>query len=191
MTPLDWLIVVILGLSVILAVEQGLVFEVLTLGGVAVGYLLAAWNYSRFAPRFLPYVKSAPVAELASFLTIFFIVLLVAGIAGRIARWSAKAAGLRWFDRVLGGVFGLARGVAIVSVIVLGFSVFAPASRVVADSRLGNYFLVVARGAVWVAPSSLRQRLQTAMEELRKEEAPTQKKSKDGSQNHFPAPGRT
>ncbi len=187
MTPLDWLIVVILGLSVILAVEQGFFFEVLTLAGVVLGYLLAAWNYQRFAPRFLPYVKSVPIAELASFLTIFFVVLLLAGIAGRVARWSADKAGMRWFDRALGGVFGLARGVVIVTVIVMGFSVFAPASRVVADSRLGNYFLVVARGAAWVAPSSLRQRLHAALSEVGRgtnEPAATQGKAKDGQPKH-------
>lgn len=166
MTPLDWLIVAILAVSVVLAAEQGFVFELLTLGGVVVGYLVAAWEYQRLAPRFLPYVKSARLAELAGFLTIFFAVLLLAGIGGRIARWSLKQAGLHWFDRVLGGVFGVIRGAAIVAVLLLGMAAFGPGARAVGESRLGNYFLVLARGVSWVAPAGVRQRLHDALGEL-------------------------
>lgn len=166
MTPLDWLIVAILAVSVVLAVEQGLVFELVTLGGVAVGYLAAAWNYQRVAPWFLPYAKSAKVAELAGFLTIFFAVLLAAGIGARVARWSLKQAGLRWFDRALGGVFGVVRGTAIVAVVVLAMAAFAPGARAVDQSRTGSYFLALARGASWMAPATVRQRVRQAMDEL-------------------------
>ena len=56
--------------------------------------LLAAWQYQRLAERFLPYLKSPWLGEIAAFLIIFLAVMIVAGIAGRIARWIMKEAGL-------------------------------------------------------------------------------------------------
>ena len=172
MTALDWLIIAIFAVSVVLAAEQGLIFELVALGGVVVGYLAAAWNYQRLAPWFQSYVKSARVAELAGFLTIFFAVLLLAGIGGRIARWSVKQAGLHWFDRVLGGVFGVIRAAVIVAVLMLGITAFGPGAGAVNNSRLGSYFLVLARGVSWVAPSGVRQRLRDALEDLERKPSP-------------------
>jgi membrane protein required for colicin V production len=167
MSGLDWVIVVTVGLSVLLATAEGFFFEIFSLAGAVLGYLFAVWGYARWAPWFLPYVKSEAIAQLVSFLTIFFVVLLLAGIAGRIARWAGKAAGLRWIDRLLGAAFGLVRGVVIVTVLVLGLAAFAPGSSVLASSQLGGYFLVLAHGASWVAPSEVRARFRAGVDALR------------------------
>lgn len=157
MTGLDWLIVGILVLSVILAAAQGFFFELFSLAGVVVGYLLAAWEYQRIAPWFAPYVKNEWVAHAAAFLSIFVAVTVLAGFIGRIARWAMKEVGLRWFDRLLGAAFGLVRGALVVSVLVMALAAFGPGSVKLAESRLGSYFLVVGRAATWVAPYELRE----------------------------------
>ncbi len=159
MNGLDWAIVAILVLSVLLAAAQGFLHEVITLAGVVVGYLLAAWEYWRVAPWLAPYAKSDAVAESVAFLAIFFAVVIAAGIIGRLARWLAREAGLGWADRVLGAVFGLVRGSAVVAVLVLALAAFAPGSQMLGRSSLGGYFLVAARGMSWLAPATLRQKL--------------------------------
>lgn len=174
MSGLDWVIVVTICLSVLLATAEGFFFEIFSLAGAVLGYLFAVWEYARWAPWFLPYVKSEAIAQWVSFLTIFFVVLLLAGMAGRIARWAGKAAGLRWFDRLLGAAFGLVRGVVIVTVLVLGLAAFSPGSRTLEASQLGGYFLVLARGASWVAPGDLRARLREGVEALRRVTTPGQ-----------------
>lgn len=70
----------------------------LSAGGVGV---------SKGAAWFREYVAASWVANAAGFVTIFFGVIFVAGVAGRIARW--KAAGLQWDDRELGAAFGETR----------------------------------------------------------------------------------
>lgn len=157
MNWLDWLIIVGFVLSVITAAAQGFFFELFSLAGVILGYLLAAWEYKRVAVWFIPYVKSDWVANAAGFLVIFIAVAVLAGVAGRIARWAMKEVGLRWFDRVLGAVFGLVRGVLIASVLVMALAAFGPGSKTLAESRFGSYFLVVGRAATWVAPYELRE----------------------------------
>ncbi len=158
MSGLDWIIAAVVLLSVLLAASQGFFYELFSLAGVVFGYILAVWGYTRVAAWYAPLVKSAWVAEIAGFLTIFIGVVLLAGILGRLARWFFKEAGLRWFDRLLGGAFGLVRGVLVVAVLLLALTSFAPDSRFVAQSSVAPYVLVVARAAVWIAPAQVRSR---------------------------------
>ena len=127
-----------------------------SLAGTILGYLLAAWEYKRITPWFLPYVKNEWVANAAAFLVIFLAVAILAGIVGRIARWAMKEVGLRWFDRILGAAFGLLRGALVVAVLVMALAAFGPGSKMLAESQFGTYFLVVGRAVSWVAPYELR-----------------------------------
>lgn len=167
MTAVDWVIVAAVLLSVVLAAAQGLIFEVFSLGGVVVGYLLAAWEYPRVAARYAPYVQAAWAANLAAYVTIFFAVVVLAGIVGRIARWGAGTAGLRWFDRVLGGAFGLVRGLLLVMVVLLATTSWAPGNVWLARSRMAPYLLVMARGAVWLAPAEVRREFRDGINRMR------------------------
>jgi membrane protein required for colicin V production len=173
MNVLDWIILVIIMLSVFLAVSQGFVFEIFSLAGTVIGYLLAAWGYGRVAPWFLPYVKSEAIADLAGFLTIFFAVALLAGAIARIVRWAIREVGLRLVDRVLGGAFGLVRGIVIVTVGVMAITAFAPDSPQLAGSQLAGYFLVGGQGASWLAPSVVRQKFREGIVRLRQATAPS------------------
>ena len=167
MSAIDWIILAIMMLSVFLATMQGFFFEIFSLAGTVIGYVLAAWGYGRIAPWFMPYVKSDAIADLAGFLTIFFAVVLLAGILARIVRRAIKQAGLRWADRFLGGAFGLVRGVVMVTVGVMAFIAFAPDSPQMARSQLAGYFLVAGQGASWLAPSAVRQRFREGVARLR------------------------
>jgi membrane protein required for colicin V production len=166
MTAADWLILAVIVFSVLVAAAQGFMYEVFSLAGVVAGYLLAAWGYRQVAPWYVPYVKTAWVADLCGFLTIFLLVVLLAGCIGRIARFGMKEAGLRWFDRLLGGIFGLVRGVALVMVVVLALASFSPGLTVLARSRTAPYLLVLARAAIWVAPSQVRQQFRAGMDAI-------------------------
>jgi len=167
MTPVDWVIVAAIVLSVVLAAAQGLIFEMFSLAGVVVGYLLAVWEYQRVAAWYAPYVQAAWAANLAAYVTIFFAVVVLAGMVGRIARWGASTAGLRWFDRVLGGAFGLVRGLLLVMAVLLAMMSWNPGSAWLAKSRVAPYLLVMARGAVWLAPSEVRREFRDGLNRMR------------------------
>lgn len=168
MSGLDWIILGVILFSVLLAAAQGFFFEMFSLAGALVGYVLAAWQYERAAPWFEPHVKSAAVANAGGFFMIFTAVMLLAGAAGRITRWMMKEVGLRWVDRILGGAFGLVRGVAVVTVAVLALAAFVPESKALERSELSRYFLVLGRGASWLAPAEVRQKFQEGIVLLRK-----------------------
>jgi membrane protein required for colicin V production len=165
-TGLDWLIVGILVVSVLLATAHGFFYELFVLAGSVLGYLLAAWNYKRLGAWLLSYAKNEWIAQGAAFLAIFVCVLFLAGAAGRVARWAAQGVGLRWFDRLLGAAFGVVRGALIVMVMVMAMAAFGSGSRLLAESRLGSYFLLMGRGASWVAPTELRARFRDGLHRL-------------------------
>lgn len=168
MVAIDWVIIAVLGVSILVAAAQGFFFEVFSLAGVVLGYVLAAWEYWRLAPWYMQYMKSQAAANVAGFVTIFVLVCVIAGVAGKVTRWAMKEVGLGWADRLLGAAFGLVRGVVIVSVGVLALATFYPDSGLFQGSQLGRYFLVTARAASWVAPSDVRQMFHDGATALRK-----------------------
>ncbi len=169
MTGADWAIVGVIALSVLMAAASGFFVEIFSLAGVVVGYVLAAWGCARVGAWFVPYVKTAAIANLAGFLTILFAVMIAAGMAGRVMRWAVKEAGLRWVDRLLGAAFGLVRGLVMVTAVLLALAAFAPGSRLLRDSQFAGYFLVAGRGASWLAPAEVRRKFREGLDVLRNE----------------------
>ncbi len=187
MSGLDWVIIAVVFISVLLAAAQGFFYELFSLAGVVIGYLIAAWGYSRVALWYAPFVKSAWIADFAGFLTIFIAVVLLASIVGRLARLAFKEVGLRWFDRLLGAAFGLVRGVVAVAVLLLALTSFAPDTNLLAQSSIAPYALVVARAAVWVAPGQVRARFYEGLKAVREMRVPDLQAG-EGKQNAASAP---
>jgi membrane protein required for colicin V production len=166
MNPADWLICGIVLLNVVAAAMQGFFSEALTTAGLVVGYLVAAWRYRSLADWFESFLKNPWLAEVLGFLIIFFAILVLFGVAARIARWVMKQAGLRPFDRFLGAVLGLLKGGLMVAVILMGMTAFEPTSKFLGNSQLAPYFLVVGRAAIWMAPPELRARFYQGLDLL-------------------------
>src|ERR1700730_7585729 len=166
MSPADWIILGLVVLNVVAAVMQGFFAEALSMAGLIVGYIVAAWQYQHLSLWLESFLKNEWLAEILGFLVIFFAVVLLFGIAGRIARWVMKEAGLSGFDRFLGGVLGLLKGGLMVAVILMGLTAFSPTAKLLEDSQLAPYFLVAGRAAIWVAPSDFRARFYEGLDLL-------------------------
>ncbi len=167
MNWVDGVIVLVLIVSAVLAAAQGMFVEIFSLAGVFAGVVLGSWEYDRLAPWFLQFVKSQNTANLAGFLAIFFGTVLLAGVAGRIARWAVRQVGLGTVDRLLGGVFGFIRGAAVVSISLMGMAAFIPDSQPLMNSSLAPYFLLAARTVTWVAPLEVRTKIREGVVALR------------------------
>ena len=166
MTAADWLIVVVVLLNVVSAAIQGFFAEALSMAGLVIGYVVAAWQYPGLAAWFSTFLKNDLLADIFAFLVIFFAILIVFSIAGRVARKLMKAAGLSGFDRFLGALLGLVKGGLVVAVVLMGMTAFTPTSSMLEKSELAPYFLVVGRAAIWVAPSALRARFYEGLDFL-------------------------
>ena len=157
MNVADWIILLALVISVVQAASSGFFQEAFGIAGLVFGYLLASWQYPRLAGHFAAYISSKWLGEIVAFLAIFFGVMILAGILGKIVRWIVKeATGLRLIDRFFGGILGLLRGCLLIAIVLVSMTAFTPTSKWLQGSALAPYFLVVGRAAIWVAPTELR-----------------------------------
>jgi membrane protein required for colicin V production len=166
MSLADWFICAVVLLNVVTAAMQGFFSEALTMAGLVVGYLVAAWKYRGLAEWLESFLKNPWLAEILGFLTIFFAIVLLFGLAARAARWLMRQSGLSGLDRFLGAILGLLKGGLMVAVILMGMTAFTPTSKLLANSQLAPYFLVVGRAAIWLAPTELRARFNQGLELL-------------------------
>lgn len=114
----------VLGLSVVVGVMRGFLSEVLAL----VGWLVAWFAARQVAPGLAPSMPGGGGVSLGlAYAVVFVGALLVCGIVAWLLRQVIRASVLSGADRVLGGVFGLARGVLIGLVVALlvGFTPLA------------------------------------------------------------------
>ncbi|MEK6594744.1 MAG: CvpA family protein [Pseudomonadota bacterium] len=119
MTVFDYAVLITIGLSVLLSVIRGLVREVLALLAWAAAFLAATLFGGKLALLMPAEIPSAEMRLLAGFAGIFFAVLLLMSLVAMAVSGLVKSAGLGVEDRILGGVFGLLRGLMIVMVLVL------------------------------------------------------------------------
>ncbi len=115
MTWFDYVVIAILGLSVLLAVIRGAVREITALAGWAAALILSGLFAQELA-QWLPASLSQVLRAIIAYLIIFLGVLLLSGVTGLLLAKLFRAAGLGLADRALGALFGLLRGAAIVFV---------------------------------------------------------------------------
>lgn len=121
MAVLDWVFAGVLLVSLVLGAWRGLVYEVLSVLGWIVAFVLAQW----FAPQVSQMLPMGGAAEPVRYAAGFVVVFVGAAFAAGLAAWLAKklidAVGLRPVDRTLGAAFGVVRG----AVLVLALAVVA------------------------------------------------------------------
>lgn len=170
MALIDWLIVLVVLVSVLTAAKNGFLLEIFSLGGLIVGLVLASWNYQRLVPWFAHFIHSRPAAEAVSFLLIALGVMLLAGIAGRVIRWSVHSVGLGWADRFFGALFGVVKGFVLVTIAVLVIAAFFPQASWFRHSRFAPCFLTAAHHVSIEAPAGLEQRIRKGVGIIRDSE---------------------
>ena len=155
----DWVILLILFLCAAQAARRGIFVEAFSLVGIVVGAGVASWNYTRLLPSFSGLLRSRALAETAAFVCIALLVMIGAGAAGRLLRWSMHSVGLGWADRLLGAAFGLVKGGVLVTLGVMTLVAFWPGSGALQGSRLGPYFVAAAKETTAGAPMGLRDKV--------------------------------
>jgi membrane protein required for colicin V production len=124
MTPFDYLIVLLCVLSTGIGIWRGFVKEALSL----LTLLAAIWLAWRFAgviaPKLANWAVDTEVRVWVARVIVFVLAIAIGAVASWIARQLIRRTGLSGVDRLLGGAFGLARGVLIVGLMVIVLDFF-------------------------------------------------------------------
>jgi membrane protein required for colicin V production len=160
MTVFDYAVLAIVGFSVLLSVIRGLVREVLALLAWVCAFVTASLFASHTAALLPAELESAALRLLAGFAAVFFAVLLVMSLLALALSRLVKNAGLGVEDRVLGGLFGLARGLAVVLVLVLAAGLTSlPREPVWREALLSKPLTAAAEAVKAWLPAALAQRI--------------------------------
>jgi membrane protein required for colicin V production len=120
----DYTIIALLGLSVLMGLWRGFIGEVLALACWACAFWVAWLLGPALADRFSASISTASVRVLLAYALCFIAVLIAGAIVTFLIRKLVEGSGLSGTDRLLGMVFGLVRGAALVVLLVflLGFT---------------------------------------------------------------------
>jgi membrane protein required for colicin V production len=174
---LDCILAAIVVASIVAAILKGFVQELIALASVVIGLIVAAIGYTRAATWFEDLTKSHEIALGLGFLTLFLGTLLVGALLGMAARKLIKSAGIEWFDRFLGGIFGLVRGVLVDAILLMVLLAFAIKPEAVQQSALAPYVTTGTRVVALVMPANLRSQFQAGFEKFREALIPGDKGS--------------
>jgi len=166
---LDYILAAIVVASVVTAMMKGFVRELISLASVVIGLVVAALGYSRAALWFDDMTKSHEIALGLGFLILFLGTLLVGALVGMMASKLVKTAGIQGFDRFLGGLFGLVRGVLVDAILLMVLMAFAIKPDVVRKSALAPYVTTSTRVIAVVMPANLRAQFHLGFERFREE----------------------
>ena len=118
MTSFDYSVLLIIGISIVVSMMRGAVREVLALAGWLAAIYIAK-TYATLLIALLPVdIPTEALKILAAHIIVFFGVLLVASLLTIALSSLIKKIGLNWLNRGIGAVFGFARGLLIVCVLV-------------------------------------------------------------------------
>jgi len=118
-TVFDYAVLGIIGISILLSLLRGFVREFVGLASWIVA-AFAAKIYAVQVALMLPAsIPNQGLRMVAGFAIVFLGILLLASLLAIAISELFKQAGLGWLDRSMGAIFGLARGLLIVGVLVL------------------------------------------------------------------------
>jgi membrane protein required for colicin V production len=119
MTIFDYVVLAVIGISVLLSIMRGFVREVLSLAGWVVAFFVAKLYTLELAPLLPEAIPSDSLKFLAAFIVLFLGTLLVCSLLAIAISHLFRKVGLNWVDCLLGAAFGVARGLVIIGVLVL------------------------------------------------------------------------
>jgi|TARA_R100001509_G_scaffold139808_2_gene94389 membrane protein required for colicin V production len=117
-TWLDWGFVVIVALSTLFSLLRGFTREALSLLGWVAAFVLANLFASSVASHLSEAISNLSARYIAAWLLVFAATLVAATLLAVLVGQVVRATGLGALDRLFGMVFGFARGVVIVLVLV-------------------------------------------------------------------------
>jgi membrane protein required for colicin V production len=167
MNLFDWILIVLLAYSTIMAFVRGIILELFSLGGLIAGILLASWNYKHVADLLSRLITTPATAQIVAFLLIVVGIMVLSTLLGKALNRTAHAIGLGFFDRLLGAVFGLARGCLLGVALLMAIAAFQPHSTWIKNSRLSSYFLAGAHAVSFVVPHDLQQQILNGAQQIK------------------------
>lgn len=114
----DWVVVAVIVVSALLSLRRGFVKEALSLVTWVAAFIVARVFTDNLSVLLADYIDTPSARVIAAFAILFVLTLIVGALINRLISLIVEATGLSSTDRLLGMVFGVARGGLLIVVIV-------------------------------------------------------------------------
>lgn len=156
MTSFDYLVLVIIGLSIVVSMMRGVVKELLAIFGWVAAFYIAKTYSPLLAPLLPEEIPTEALKVLAAFLILLVCVLLISSFLSIAVSSVVRKVGLNWLNRFFGVVFGFARGLLIVCVLVfLAGLTSLPKKKMWTDAMLSSPLEMIVISALPWLPDSV------------------------------------
>ena len=118
LAPFDWAIIALLVISTLMSLRRGFFKEALSLGTWIAAFVVARQFHNPMDQLLETQIVDSLMRSIAAFAALFVGTLLIGAALGFFLGALIDATGLSSTDRVLGMVFGFARGALIVTVVI-------------------------------------------------------------------------
>lgn len=160
MTWLDYAVAGVLAVSLLVGVWRGLVREVISVLGWVIAFLAANLFAGPLGPSMPQVIPTPELRVAAAFVAVFVAALVLSALAGLLLSKMVKSIGLGGVDRLLGAVFGAARGLLLVAAAaVLAGLTSAPRQAYWRDSASGPLLAQIAVTLRTLLPQTLTERM--------------------------------
>ena len=119
LTWVDYVIAAVIGLSILIGLGRGLLKEAISLAAWIAAFFVAFLFAEEGAVFVNQYIEVPPVSVIVAFTSLFLMTLIVGGFVNLTVSQLVDYTGLGGTDRLLGAVFGLLRGGAVIAALVL------------------------------------------------------------------------
>jgi membrane protein required for colicin V production len=169
MVWIDWVIVIVMAVSVISGLSQGFFRSACGLAGLLIGLEVASWNYGRVSAVLLPIFRVKAISDAVGFILIAVLVLAIFAVIGALLAKAFKLIGLGCLDGLAGAVFGFFQGIILVTLGILAIVAFFPESNWLTEARLPKMFFGVCHLSTNVSPAELSHRVRDGLKVLEHE----------------------
>lgn len=116
---IDYILLAIILVSALLSLWRGFVREALSLASWVAALWVALLFFHDLADWLARWIETPSVRDAVGFGVLFVVTVLIGGLVSYLAGQLVAKTGLTSTDRALGVIFGIARGIVIVAVLVL------------------------------------------------------------------------
>ncbi len=169
MNLLDLGIIIILGLVVMRGYFRGLFQEVSVIVGVVAGIVVAAHYYLQLASLLGRWLTTPLYGRLTAFIIIMIGVYWLTRLAGFLLGRLLKLIYLGPLDRLLGGIFALAKGALVLGFLITVSPLVVPKdSKLLHESQIAPYLKTCYEKALFLLPPEFKSQVKERVRQFEK-----------------------
>jgi membrane protein required for colicin V production len=150
------MVLAIIGVSIVVSMMRGAIKEMLAIFGWVAAFYVAKTYSPQLAPLLPQDIPTEALKTLASFIILLIAVLFINSLLSVAISSIVSKIGLGWLNRFLGVVFGFAKGVLIVCVLVLLAGLTSlPKEKMWTDAMLSSPLEMLVKSTLPWLPNSI------------------------------------